>query len=207
MGSRQDGTEDATRTLSLSLTHTHTYVSARARKHTNTNTHSRSQTHTHTHTKDRKKSWDGILQVSCAKEPYKRDVILQKRPINLRSLLIVATPYRALQRTEKKKTMVACRRPHWLYTSIYIHKSTNIYLSIYINHCISVESTSIDLTVIYQLIVYISVFLSLSFSCSPALVLFLYSCLSSPCRCIYAVATLSRLLQILRLFCIILSLL
>jgi len=28
-----------------------------------------------------------------AKEPYKRDFILQKRPIILRSLLIVATPY------------------------------------------------------------------------------------------------------------------
>jgi len=33
------------------------------------------------------------LQVSCAKEPYNRDDILQKRPIILRSLLIVATPY------------------------------------------------------------------------------------------------------------------
>jgi len=33
------------------------------------------------------------IYVSCAKEPYKRDYILQKRPIILRSLLIVATPY------------------------------------------------------------------------------------------------------------------
>ena len=33
------------------------------------------------------------LQVSFAKEPYKRDYILQKRPIILRRLLIVATPY------------------------------------------------------------------------------------------------------------------
>jgi len=32
------------------------------------------------------------LQVSFAKEPYKRDDILQKRPMILRSLLIVATP-------------------------------------------------------------------------------------------------------------------
>jgi len=32
------------------------------------------------------------LQVSFAKEPYKRDDILQKRPVILRSLLIVATP-------------------------------------------------------------------------------------------------------------------
>jgi len=33
------------------------------------------------------------LQVSFAKEPYKRDYILQKRPIFLRSLQVVATPY------------------------------------------------------------------------------------------------------------------
>jgi len=33
-------------------------------------------------------------QVSFAKEPYKRDDIMQKRPVILRSLLIVATPYR-----------------------------------------------------------------------------------------------------------------
>jgi len=33
------------------------------------------------------------LYVSIAKEPYKRDDILQKRPILLRSLLLVATPY------------------------------------------------------------------------------------------------------------------
>ena len=32
------------------------------------------------------------LQV-FAKEPYKRDYILQKRPMIVRSLLIVATPY------------------------------------------------------------------------------------------------------------------
>jgi len=44
--------------------------------------------------------WGGLrlvgslkLQVSFAKEPYKRDYILQKRPIILRSLLIVATLY------------------------------------------------------------------------------------------------------------------
>jgi len=33
------------------------------------------------------------LQVSFAKEPYKKDYSLQKRPIILRSLLIVATSY------------------------------------------------------------------------------------------------------------------
>jgi len=35
------------------------------------------------------------LQVSFAKEPYKRDYSLQKRPVILRSLLIEATPYDA----------------------------------------------------------------------------------------------------------------
>jgi len=35
------------------------------------------------------------LHVSSAKEPYQRDDILQKRPIILRSLLIVATPYQS----------------------------------------------------------------------------------------------------------------
>jgi len=33
------------------------------------------------------------LQVSFAKEPYKRDYLLQKRPIILKSLLIVAIPH------------------------------------------------------------------------------------------------------------------
>jgi len=36
------------------------------------------------------------LHVSFAKEPYKRDYILQKRPIILRSLLMIATPYHNL---------------------------------------------------------------------------------------------------------------
>ena len=37
------------------------------------------------------------IQVSFAKEPYKRDDILQKRPMISTSLLIVATPYNTLQ--------------------------------------------------------------------------------------------------------------
>jgi len=40
------------------------------------------------------------LYVSFAKEPYKRDYILQKRVIILRSLLIVATPYYSLSHLE-----------------------------------------------------------------------------------------------------------
>jgi len=34
-----------------------------------------------------------LISLSFAKEPYKRDYILQKRPIILKSLRIVATPY------------------------------------------------------------------------------------------------------------------
>jgi len=40
------------------------------------------------------------LQVSFAKEPNKRDDILQKRPVILWNLLIVATPYRLTQATK-----------------------------------------------------------------------------------------------------------
>jgi len=36
------------------------------------------------------------FKVSFAKEPYKRDDILQQRPTILRNLLIVATPYEPL---------------------------------------------------------------------------------------------------------------
>jgi len=42
-------------------------------------------------------------QVSFAKEPYKRDDILQKRRIILRSLRIVATPYQSGDSWQKKK--------------------------------------------------------------------------------------------------------
>jgi hypothetical protein len=42
-----------------------------------------------------------IIGLFCAKEPYKRDNFLQKRPIFLRSLLTVATPYHSVT-TEQK---------------------------------------------------------------------------------------------------------
>jgi len=45
------------------------------------------------------------LQVSCAKEPYKRDDILKKRPVILRSLLIVATPH---QNTHTQDSYGSC---------------------------------------------------------------------------------------------------
>jgi len=52
------------------------------------------------------------LQVSFAKEPYNRDDILQKRPIILMSVLIVAYPYDvdcdALQRIAAQCNTNAC---------------------------------------------------------------------------------------------------
>jgi len=39
------------------------------------------------------------LKISFAKKPYKRDNILQKRPVILRGLLIVATPYTIYKHT------------------------------------------------------------------------------------------------------------
>jgi len=47
------------------------------------------------------------LQVSFAKEPCKRDYILQKRPIILRSLLIVATSY-AWRDSRRKRAVKNC---------------------------------------------------------------------------------------------------
>ena len=50
------------------------------------------------------------LQVPFAKEPYELDNILQKRPIILRSLLIVATPYicSPIKQTGGVKYVCAC---------------------------------------------------------------------------------------------------
>jgi len=48
------------------------------------------------------------LQVSFAKEPYKKDDILQKRPMILRSLWIVATPYQTRFDFEKRHCKLGC---------------------------------------------------------------------------------------------------
>jgi len=42
-----------------------------------------------------------VKYVSFAQEPYKRGYILQRRPMILRSLLIVATPYQNVPRIEQ----------------------------------------------------------------------------------------------------------
>jgi len=52
------------------------------------------------------------LQVSFAKEPYKRDDIVQNRPIILRSLLIVATSYATLCDVSIELTFEKLKNPN-----------------------------------------------------------------------------------------------
>jgi len=70
-------------------THTRIYINIYIYICIYTHTYIRTTAHT---TQQPRKAERYILKGS-AKEPYKRDDILQKRPIILRSLLIVATPY------------------------------------------------------------------------------------------------------------------
>jgi len=83
-----------TLSLSLSLTHTHTHAYTHMYMNTRTNIHEIEDFEAF---RSRTMGWLRLvgslkLQVSLAKETLKRDYILQKRPIILRSLLIVATP-------------------------------------------------------------------------------------------------------------------
>ena len=57
------------------------------------------------------------LQVSFAKEPYKREYILQKRPIILRSLLIVATPFHIFVFPAKSEICVSVR----VFVRVHLH--------------------------------------------------------------------------------------
>jgi len=67
------------------------------------------------------------LLVSFAKEPYQRDYILQKRPIILRSLLIVATPY-----TINYESCTHVLIQNIIYsTQVYIHIYMYIHIYIY----------------------------------------------------------------------------
>ena len=52
-------------------------------------------------------------QVSFVKEPYKRDYILQKRHIILRSLLIVATPQRVVSLPITRTNMRMYAKTFW----------------------------------------------------------------------------------------------
>ena len=62
-------------------------------------------------------------KVSFAKELYKRDYILQKRPVFVRSQLLIATPY------------------EYLYSAIQMyagHTHTKIYMKIYMETCMNI---------------------------------------------------------------------
>ena len=61
-------------------------------------------------------------QVSFAKEPYKSDYILQKRPMILRRLLIVATPY--IYRTTGDDFDVEILERHRISTYVYEYSYT-----------------------------------------------------------------------------------
>jgi len=76
------------------------------------------------------------IKVSFAKEPYKRDYILQKRPIISRSLLIVATPY-AHMYTPTYEHVGICEPYVWLiyaHMHIYIHMYTTQRTHLYVAH-------------------------------------------------------------------------
>jgi len=79
------------------------------------------------------------LLVSFAKEPYKRDDILQKRPRISRSLLIVATPYLYIHTCIPHVYIPTyiCTHPHTCtrYGYIYIY-IVYVYVCIYIYKCV-----------------------------------------------------------------------
>ena len=67
------------------------------------------------------------LKVSFAKEPYKRDYILQKRPMISRSLLIVATPFFLLEVSEARAYCLQKETHAHTYTHIHTHTYTHIH--------------------------------------------------------------------------------
>jgi len=70
------------------------------------------------------------LQISFAKEPYKRDYILQKRLMILRSLLIVATSYVSMTLKDKEPCAPIFVSIHtYIYIMyIYTHTHTHMYV-------------------------------------------------------------------------------
>ena len=75
------------------------------------------------------------LQVYFAKEPYKRDDILQKRHVILRSLLIVATRYMHIHayicKLSGKVVQMVC-----VYIHIYMHTHKHTYEYMHIYMCV-----------------------------------------------------------------------
>ena len=65
------------------------------------------------------------LYVSFAKEPYKKDEILQKRPIIWRSVLIIATPY--VKRHRVKELCILSKGPY-IHTNTRTHTRTHMHI-------------------------------------------------------------------------------
>jgi len=77
------------------------------------------------------------LWVSFAKEPYKRNDILQKRPIVLRSLLIVATPSLIYIYT-RTHTHTCISYISLIYIYIYTHAHTHLCLYVCACACVCI---------------------------------------------------------------------
>ena len=73
------------------------------------------------------------LYVSFAKAPYKRDDILQKRPVILSIVLTIATPY-LLSFPHKRKYQNV-----YIHTCMYVHIYMCVYIYICIYMCVCIE--------------------------------------------------------------------
>ena len=110
------------------------------------------------------------LQVSFAKEPYIRDEILQKRPIILRSLLIIAQHQPSFEFDHSKSIFLSLSlslsrsRCHHLPSTFSPTRSLSLFL---------VASLFRFLSIYLSVFVFVSFSLSLHPSSSPALSLFL----------------------------------
>ena len=83
------------------------------------------------------------LYVSLAKEPYKRDDILQKKPIILRSLLHVAAPYEAIFEVQGAYVVyVMCKLNSWRDKELVFTLHNRSYVNIY---CIIVHTNIFDI--------------------------------------------------------------
>jgi len=143
------------------------------------------------------------LQVSLAKETYKTDYILQKRPVILRSLLIVATPYCewlpfSSTWAERLYTyIIICMCMIYVYVYIYVYVLYNnmyvyhfcicVYVCIYI--CIHIRSyvhahVSICMCII-SVYVYMYVYIYVYIYVHMYTHMCLYVCVSFLYMCVY----------------------
>jgi len=106
------------------------------------------------------------LYVSFAKEPYKREDILQKKPMILRSLLIVATPYVQLNimgvSTHIANDVVAimmCDTNMYIYIWVYVYMYTYIYIYIYIYVYVRQQYTYIYIYMYMCIYVYMYIYI------------------------------------------------